>query len=239
MLSDNDLISLMINEPSWEDVIVKIIAEEKMDPWNMDLVKLADVFSSYLSRVTESDLRVPARFILIAAILLRMKSDILSGEPEKALRAETPKGEKDAELIRLLSSIPPLQAPVKRVPLGSVTIEELLTALRKAFEVKERREERKIKLRQHVEVVLPPHETQDITERIEKLLDQINTAIIDIEGSVTFKQLVKKWDRQDIVKALTPMLHLSQEGKISYEQPVLFEDIVIKKKRVSNEKITQ
>lgn len=229
MLSDQDLISLMINEPSWEDVIVKIIAEEKMDPQKIDLMKLADVFSTYLQRTHEMDLRVPARFILIAAILLRMKSDILSGEPEQKPLSERSKEQKDAELIRLLSQIPPLQAPVKRVPLGSVTTEELLTALRKAFEVKERREERKFKLRERVAVVLP-HETQDITERIDKLLEQISDAIKDIEGSVKFNELVKKWERQDIVRTLTPMLHLSQEGKITYEQPALFGDITIKKK---------
>ena len=229
MLTDQDLISLMINEPSWEDVIVKIIAEEKMEPWNIDLIKLADVFGKYLARMGEMDLRVPARFILIAAILLRMKSDILIAKPEHKILSEVNKEQKDAELIRLLSQIPPLQAPVKRVPLGSVTMEELLTALRKAFEVKERREERKIKLRERVAVVLP-HETQDITDRINKLYEQIADAIKDIEGSTTFKQLVKKWDRQDIVRTLTPMLHLSQEGKITYDQPVLFEEIIVKKK---------
>lgn len=229
MLSDQDLISLMINEPSWEDVIVKIIAEEKMDPHQIDLMKLADVFSTYLQRTHEMDLRVPARFILIAAILLRMKSDILSGEPERRLIAESTGGKRDEELIRILSQIPPLQPPVKRIPLGSVTMEELLTALRKAFEVKERREKRKVKLRERVAAVLT-HETQDITERIDKLLDQINGAIKDIEGSVKFDELVKKWERQDIVRTLTPMLHLSQEGKITYEQPSLFGDITIKKK---------
>ncbi len=230
MLSDNDLISLVVNEPSWEDVIVKIIAEEGMDPWAIDLIRLADHFVAYADRMEEIDLRVPARFILIAAILLRMKSDILAGEPEKKLIAESFHEQKDAELIRLLASIPPLQPPVKRIPLGSVTMEELLTALRKAFEVKERREQKKLGLRRKVEQVLL-HEPEDITERINQLLEQINMAIADIEGSVTFRELVKTWDRQNIVRTLTPMLHLAQEGKILYEQPELFEEIKVKKKK--------
>jgi len=229
MLSDNDLINLMINEPSWEDVIVKIVAEEQMDPWAMDLVGLADTFATYVAKLNDMDLRMPARFILIAAILLRMKSDILANKQPGKLIAEGPTEQKDAELIRLLASIPPLQAPVKRVPVGSVTLEELLTALRKAFEVKERREMRKERIRHHVELVLPK-DTEDITDRIQKLLDNINAAIADVEGSTTFKSLVKNWDRRDIVRTLMPMLHLTQEGKISHEQPVLFEDIVIKRK---------
>jgi len=229
MLSDNELINLMVNEPSWEDVIVRIVAEEQMDPWAINLVKLADSFAGYATKLDQMDLRVPARFVLITAILLRMKSDILANRPQRQFIAEGATEQKDAELIRLLASIPPLQAPVKRVPVGSVTMEELLTALRKAFEVKERREQRKIRIRQHIEQVLPV-ETEDITKRIQTLLDQINDAIVDIEGSTTFKQLVKNWERKDIVKQLLPMLHLTQEGKITHEQPVLFEDIIIKKK---------
>jgi len=229
MLSDNDLIDLMVNEPSWEDVIVRIVAEEQMDPWAIDLIKLADTFGIYVTKLDQLDLRVPARFMLITAILLRMKSDILANRPQRQFIAEGATEQKDAELIRLLASIPPLQAPVKRVPVGSVTMEELLTALRKAFEVKERREQRKFRIRQRIEQVLPV-ETEDITKRIQTLLDQINGAIAGIEGSTTFKSLVKNWERKDIVKQLMPMLHLTQEGKITHEQPVLFDDIIIKRK---------
>lgn len=230
MLSDNDMINLMVSEPSWEDVIVRIVAEEQMDPWAMNLVKLAEAFATYVTRLDRLDLRMPARFILIAAILLRMKSDILANKPPGQLIAEGPTEQKDAELIRLLASVPPLQPPVKRVPVGSVTLEELLTALRKAFEVKERREMRKERIRHRVELVLPT-DTEDITERIQKLLDHINRTIADIEGSTTFRSLVKNWERQDIVRTLMPMLHLTQEGKISHEQPVLFEDIVIRRRQ--------
>ncbi|MEM5814711.1 MAG: hypothetical protein QXD77_02750, partial [Candidatus Aenigmatarchaeota archaeon] len=72
MLSDQELINLMISEPIWEDVIVRIVAEEGMDPWKLDLIKLADVFAAYVSKMDRLDLRIPARFVLIAAILLRM-----------------------------------------------------------------------------------------------------------------------------------------------------------------------
>ena len=234
MLSDQELINLMISEPSWEDVIVKIVAEEGMDPWDLDLTKLADVFANYVGKMDQLDLRIPARFILIAAILLRMKSDILAGKPQKHALISEPGPAKDSELIRMLAQIPPLQAPVKRVPLGSVTVEELITALRKAFEVRERRKERKMKLRRRVAAVLP-EQREDITKRINTLLDEINQAISDIEGSTKFSNLVKKWERKEIVRTLMPMLHLTQEGKITHEQPELFEDIIVKKKKKEEE----
>ena len=138
--------------------------------------------------------------------------------------------EREAELIKLLSSIPPLQPPVKRVPLGTVTVEELITALRKAFEVQERRHKRKERTRQRVEAVLP-QDQEDITKRIENLLDEINHAIESIEGSTTFSSLVKNWERKSIVRTLLPMLHLSQEGRITHEQPELFKEIIVKRKQ--------
>ena len=228
MLSDEQLIDLMVHEPSWEDVIVKIVAEEGMDPWNIDLIQLADTFSGYLTRMEQTDLRVPARFILIAAILLRMKSDILVAKKRKDL---IPESEKPlSPMLQALAKVPPLEPPIKRMPLANVSIDELMTALKKAFEVRERRVERKARVRRRVREAMPPQE-EDISERIDRLLNHIEDVIKDIEGSVEFSKLLHKWEREDIVKNLLPMLHLSQEGKIIYEQPELFKEIFIKLKK--------
>lgn len=225
MLSDQQLISLMISEPSWEDVIIKIIAEEQMDPWSIDIIKLANAFLGYLQKIEELDLRIPARFILIAAILLRMKSDVLTEKEEKIL---IPESEKEVdETLRVLASLPPLQPPLKRIPLRNVSLEELLSALRKAYEVQERRTERKLRIKRAVDVVLPAGEVEDITERINALLAQINSALSEVE-SIEFSRLVKRWGRKEIVESLLPLLHLSQDGKINLIQEELFKEIMIK-----------
>lgn len=208
MLNNQELINLMISEPSWEDVIVKIVAEEGMDPWAVDICKLADVFGSYLSKMDQLDLRVPARFILITAILLRMKSDILATKrTPHLLIPESSSKVSDEELIRTLATIPPLQPPLKRVPLGTVTVNELVTALKRAFEVQERRERRKLKIRAIVERAVPAGDT-DITKRIDNLLSAINQAIGELKNDVEFSKLVNKWERTEIVRALLPLLHL-------------------------------
>jgi len=215
----------MISEPSWEDVIIKIIAEEQMDPWSIDIIKLANAFLSYLQKMEELDLRIPARFILIAAILLRMKSDVLIEKEEKIL---IPESEKEAdESLRVLASLPPLQPPLKRIPLRNVSLEELLSALRKAYEVQGRRTERKLRIKRAVDVVLPVGEVEDITERINALLSQINSALSEVE-SIEFSRLVKRWGRREIVESLLPLLHLSQDGKINLIQEELFKEIMIK-----------
>jgi len=226
MLTDQQLITLITSEPSWEDVIVKIIAEEQMDPWAVDIIRLANTFAKYLHKIEELDLRIPARFILIAAILLRMKSDILAEKREKILIPESEKEED--ETLRILAKIPPLQPPLKRIPLRSVTINELVNALRKAFEVKERRLERKRRVKRAVEFAIPPLE-EDITEKINKLLSQINIALAEID-SIEFSRLVKRWGRKEIVEALVPLLHLSQDGKVQLDQPEIFKEILVRLK---------
>lgn len=228
MLSDNDLINLMISEPSWEDVIVKIVAEEGMEPWAINICALADVFTGYLAKMDQLDLRVPARFILITAILLRMKSDIIAAKRERILISEPSSGEDEA-LLRTLATIPPLQPPLKRVPLGAVTLNELITALKKAFEVQERRERRKLKIRAIVERAVPVEDT-DIGRRIDNLLAAINQAIAELQSDVEFSKLVARWERTEIVRTLVPLLHLSQDGKVLIMQHELFKEIFISKR---------
>jgi len=114
--------------------------------------------------------------------------------------------------------------------LKNVSLEELLSALRKAYEVQERRTERKLRIRRAVDVVLPAGEVEDITERINSLLNQINSALSEVE-SIEFSRLVKRWGRKEIVESLLPLLHLSQDGKINLIQEELFKEIMVKIRR--------
>lgn len=227
MLTDEQLIDLVISEPSWEDVIVKIVAEEAMDPWAVDIIRLTEVFIVYLKKMEELDLRIPARFILIASILLRMKSDVLVEKEEKIL---IPDSEKEPnETLRILAKLPSLKAPIKRMPVKNVSINELLTALKKAYEVKERRIERKRRVKRIVAFAIPLTEQENIAQKIEKLLADINEALVEVDN-IEFSRLVKKWGRKEIVESLIPLLHLSQDGKIDLTQKELFKEIVVRLK---------
>jgi len=228
MLTDNQLIDLMVSEPSWEDVIVKIVAEEGMDPWSVDIIRLSNVFLDYLKRIESLDLRIPARFILIASILLRMKSDVLAEKKEKVL---IPESEKEPDqMLRILAQVPPLEPPIKRIPLRNVTLDELISALKKAYDVQERRSERRKRVKRAVDFAIPITE-EDITERINTLLAEINQALADVDD-IEFSRIVKKWARKEIVETLIPLLHLAQDGKIDLLQNELFKEIIVKMKKL-------
>ena len=108
---------------------------------------------------------------------------------------------------------------------------ELLHALRKAFEVQERRVNRKLRIRQMVERAVPLPE-EDITERINAILEEINTALKETDN-IEFSRLVKRWKKEEIVKTLLPLLHLMQDGKISLYQTELFKEIFIRKRSLN------
>jgi segregation and condensation protein A len=156
-----------------------------------------------------------------------MKSDVLTEKEEKIF---IPEAEKEAdETLRVLASLPPLQPPLKRIPLRNVSLEELISALKKAYEIQERRVERKVRIKRAVEVALPPAEMEDITERINKLLTQINEALSEVD-SIEFSRIVKRWGRKEIVESIVPLLHLSQDGKIELNQEELFKEIFVRKR---------
>src|SRR3989338_11457618 len=106
MLDENEVIKTIILGSDWQDVLSSLVVEEGMDPISVDLIKLTEAFMSYLHKLKDFDFRIPARFILIAAILLRMKCELILEEEEK--QAEI-KGESPPALN--IENIPSLSPP--------------------------------------------------------------------------------------------------------------------------------
>ncbi len=61
------------------EIIVDMAKQGKIDPWNIDIVDLADKYSIQVFQTKAQNLRCSSRVILFASILLKMKSDILEG----------------------------------------------------------------------------------------------------------------------------------------------------------------
>ncbi|HII75714.1 MAG TPA: segregation/condensation protein A, partial [Methanolinea sp.] len=59
------------------EILVQMAERGEIDPWNIDIVEVTDRFLSELERRKELDLRISGRTLFYAALLLRMKSEIL------------------------------------------------------------------------------------------------------------------------------------------------------------------
>jgi segregation and condensation protein A len=223
MMQEENILKVIIEKESWEEIIYHIVSIEKLDPWDVDLVKLADGFIKFISQVKELDFRIPAKVVFVASILLRLKAESLSLFEEEEKLAE---GEVTREEIKI-PEVGELGIPLKRVPKRQVTLEELIHALRKALAVVERREERKKRARIRVEAEISG---EDIRERIEKVMNKINELMDKLKSEkIAFKELVPKWERKEIVYNFIPILHLDQDRKIETEQEEFFKEIWIKK----------
>lgn len=218
MVDEARLIRTIVLGADWQEVLENIVVEEGLNPLGIDIIKLAEAFMAYLQQVKTFDFRIPARFILIAAILLRMKCELLLEEEEEKARM---KEEKLPEIN--IEEIPQLSPPLVRKPLRKVTLDELIRALNKTMEFKEKKEKREIRLRRAVETLIEPEE--DIELRIASVLDKIVKS-----GEIKFSQLVPDWNRKEIVDTFMPLLYLFMRSKVYCEQPEMFSEIYIRVK---------
>ena len=215
VIDENKVIQTIIFGADWQEVLTTLVAEEGMDPLDIDLTKLADSFMVYLQKVEKFDFRIPARFILVAAILLRMKTELLLEEEEKKVLRQ---GEQIAPIN--IDNIPPLTAPMVRKPTRAVTLNELVSALNKAFAFQVKKEGKEIRLRKAVERLIEPEE--DIEAKIEKVYGKVVKA-----HKIMFSQLVPAWRRIEIVETFLPLLYLSMRSKLTMDQQEMFQDITV------------
>ncbi|TAL48259.1 hypothetical protein EPN87_00930 [archaeon] len=233
MPEEQDILKTIIEKESWEEVLYYIVNVQNMDPWNIDLVKLTESFLHFLKAAKDLDFRIPAKIVFVAAILLRLKADYLSifeekeSEIEEALREQKP-----FEELGIDPNLVKLGYPMKRIPKRQVTMDELITALKKAMTVEKRREDKRANVQARVEAQLKIEE--GIEQRIANVMADIETAL-QSQDKVEFKQIVGDWKRENVVKRFVPVLHLEQDKKISADQEEFFKQILISKYKEKTE----
>jgi len=230
-MEEQNLLEMIIKEKSWEELIYNIVSYEGLDPWDIDIIKLTDSFLKYIEGMKTLDFRIPAKVVLVAAILLKLKSEVLSpikGGEEGYFPEE---GQLPLELawikeeISKMSLKPPMERHVKR----KVTLDELVNALKKAMKVKDKKERVKRTLGRRLRREIG--EEEDIELRIGKLMSSIDGLLMKLKSKkVEFSKIVEKWERDDIVRHFVPLLHLSSRGKVGTEQEEFFKEIFINKR---------
>lgn len=217
---DHERVVHLISIGEWEEVLVSLTKD--MDPWNIDLIKLNERFSEHIQRMRETNLRVPARILLAAAIIYRLKSETLyyDGIQENDSSELPPEMDTTIDWSQANIVLPPIQLPLRRIPRRSVTLDELVKALEKAMVVKNRRE-----TRDFFQVELAG---EDHSVKIEQLFEKINNFLV-ANGFINFAQLLPLYmTKEDIVRTFSGLLHLSNQERISCQQTELFGEITIK-----------
>jgi len=67
------------NQPEGIEILVEMSKTGKIDPWNIDIVDVTDKYLHELVEMKSQNLKLTGRTLFFAAVLLRLKSDILEG----------------------------------------------------------------------------------------------------------------------------------------------------------------
>ena len=230
------------DELSWKSIIFDLVKQEQMNPWDINIKILAKKFISMVKQFKEMDFRISGRVILAAAILLRLKSsklldeDIieldrliamdsdteeqfyeeLQGEMENgALIPDVGKNNKEYALV------PRTPQPRKR----KISVYDLVDALNKALEVKDRRES---KIPREAPEVRAPENVVDMSIVISDIYTQIKNYFLNKKGAkLKFSELLPSESRSDKIYTFIPLLHLTNQRKIDLEQEEHLGDIDI------------
>jgi len=217
--NSESIIRTIVLGADWEDALTAIVVEQGLDPLNLDVTKLTDVFMIYLNRMKSFDFRIPARFILIAAILLNMKCEALLQKEEENLDKLAA-----AAAAQLNLASPLLIPPVSRQTARPVSLTDLIAALNKTFEIKRRKEPLLALHGKHVPIEMPKRAV-DIEHKIKEIYERIRR-----KGIIKFSDLVPVWHRAEIIASFIPLLYLANRGKVACEQKDMFKEITIKLK---------
>ena len=229
------------DDVTWQSLLVQLVREEGMDPWDIDLTKLSDRYYEVVGRIKHFDVRISAKVVLAAAILLRLKSSHLIDKDfngiDQLIASTEPQQESDDFYANLeeeylsggvLASIPDGPDLVPRTPQPrerKVSLDDLMGALRKALEVSEKRVLRQIE----VPEMKVPEKRRDITEIIKDIYEKILSFITREKRAITFEELIPSQGRKDKIATFIPLLHLScpPHGKIDLLQDRPFGTIQI------------
>ena len=61
------------------EILVEMSKKGKIDPWNIDIADITDKYLQQLVEIKTNNLKLTGRTLFFAAVLLRLKSDILEG----------------------------------------------------------------------------------------------------------------------------------------------------------------
>ncbi|MEM0481101.1 MAG: segregation/condensation protein A [Candidatus Aenigmatarchaeota archaeon] len=219
------MIKEIIESGNWEKLLYYIVEEEQLDPWNLDISILADKFIEYVRKAQDLDFRIPAKVLYIAVFLLKLKLETLF-----------PRNQEIEEEIREILELPTIDLsnleislPIKRLPISQITLENLINALRQVLILKEKKEERKERLKKIKEGF--KFEEINYEEIIENVYKKISEVLSQKE-KMLFDELIDKDDKFDKYLKFFSILSLEMRSKISTYQEDFLKEIYIFKNKI-------
>ena len=230
-------------EIGWQEIIYDLINSEQLDPWNVDITVLTNKYLEKIQELEENYF-VSSKVLLAAALLLRIKSEILLNKYLKSID-EILFGRKEKkqivmERIELDEEIPFLipKSPLPRF--RKVTLKELVESLNKAIITENRRIKKEVlNNRTLIDASFSlPKRKFAINDKIKEIYDSLFKELDESTGrkSIKFHELINQTSKEEKIIYFTSLLHLENQKKIWLHQDEHFGDIHIWMKKIYFEK---
>ncbi len=210
----------MVVQPTWREFLVELISTHQMDPWDINVTELADVYLAKVRELQALDLRMPANVILASALLLHFKAESLKLEQAFADDQATVEEETRSYIEE---DLPDLVFRPNIPKSRRVTLDELMNAVEQVMGAG------RIRPRSHaapveLTVELPKEDMHEIIARFYLKAGQLK----DSESILTFTSMLPRNNNDEIARNMLPLLHLVQEGRLVMWQDDVFGEIFIK-----------
>ena len=212
----------MVSQPTWKDILLDLISSNRIDPWNIDLIELADAFIKHVREMERMDFVLQANVILAAAILLKYKSNYL-----RLLSYQTDLQEflpHDEALA--VEEVPELTLSSRIPPRRQITFDELVSEMEKIIKY-ENTERAHIPRGAIVETFDLELQQGDVEHDMQELLLRVKQNT-DAEGWSLFSRLVEGYEPRAVVYSLVCLLHLVQMENVDVRQDKMYGEIFIK-----------
>jgi Uncharacterized conserved protein len=226
----------VLSEPV--EILMNLAKDGAINPWDIDLVNVTDMFLERIEVMQMMDLRISGRTLLYAAILLRMKSTGIVMEEEEDDCFEMMDDELDFYEV---DEYPVPKLPIRRRATRPVTLHELIVELRKAEKVETRRKDRSVyrKLEERSLVttddVLGIAHEEDILGRVRDMAAMLEECFTDHEF-VPFSDLMTD-DRSENIMTYVSLLFLATEKQVWLTQEELFGELYVYPARAAYEAV--
>ncbi len=210
----------------WVRMIKEGIEKKNLNPWDVNIAEIADYYIQKIKELKKFDIRLSADVILVAGILLRMKSEALYDECKVEEEEdydyyddyyddieEKPKKNRKKE-----------KDDKNKKSKKPVTVDELIKTIEKELnKVKKSKKKREKKINEVEEIIEELIEEEDISDIIAELLEDLMK-----EGIIIYQEKFKT--REEMVRYFIPSLYLANDGKAELIQEKLFGELIIKLK---------
>lgn len=188
-------------------LIVPLIEEGKLDPWEVDIVELANLYLEELRRRETLDLRVPARAIVAAAFLLKKKVEVLFPKPPRKPR------ERKYTLQEIVEMFEEEYTDVEQ------ELQENVEKIQRV--VKRKRTKRKPQKREEPKKEIPLHisKFEDVLVELWEFFKNL-----DVGTRLKFFTFI---DKRNFVPQVMALLYLDYDNKIRLYQEKPFGDLEI------------